>query len=379
MVRLATQQEQPEIVDLGGGRRVHLHERIGRGAAAAVFRATYELPSGLRHPAAVKAFDAMSSDESEGIVAGLGVVASRLACVRHPNVVRIVDLGVAQARPMLVLELVDGVSLRALMDRYRERKTRMPLDLALFIVAELLEGLSGARTATDRQGMQLGIHHLGLTAGEVLLSFLGEVKVTDFELQTVRAGASSVRSLGAVAGRAVTLPPEIAQGDRGDARSDVFAAGVVMRELLVGPRFPAGLSNGEAIRMAREGYVQPVSFQPSLPEALIGIMRRALAIDPEHRFPNPSAMAFELRRIVLGMGVGDARWFLRRALEREFKTDGEVTAEVPSGSVELLPVAELPLPKPKRRARTTFDPIDDDDTIVCLASDVFELTGDPEE
>lgn len=372
MARLATQQEQPEVVDLGGGRRVHLHDQLGRGACATVFRATYELPSGLRHPAAVKAFDAMSSDESESIVAGLGVVAARLACVRHPNVVRIVDVGVALARPMLVLELVDGVSLRALVDRYRERKARVPLDLALFIVAEILEGLSGARTAADRDGLQLGVHHLGLTAGEVLLSFLGEVKVTDFELQTVRAGASSVRSLGAVAGRAVTMPPEIAQGERGDARSDVFAAGVLMRELLVGARFPDGIGNGEAIRLAREGYVQPISFQPHLPESLVTIIRRALAIDPEHRYPNASAMAFEVRRIALGMGVGDARWFLRRALEREFKTDGEVTAEVPSGQVELLPVAELPLP-PRRRS---FDPGDDDDTIVCLASDVFELARD---
>lgn len=372
MVRLAVQQEQPEVVDLGGGRRVRLHDRLGRGTCATVFRATYELPSGLRHPVAVKAFDAMSSDEAESIVAGLGVVASRLACVRHPNVVRVVDVGVALSRPMLVLELVDGVSLRALLERYRERKARVPLDLALFVVAEILEGLSGARTASDRDGLQLGVHHLGLTSGEVLLSFLGEVKVSDFELQTVRAGASSVRSLGAVADRAVTMAPEIAQGERGDARADVFAAGVLMRELLVGPRFPDGIGSGEAIRLAREGYVQPISFQPNLTDSLVSIIRRALAIDPEHRYPNASAMAFEVRRIALGMGVGDARWFLRRALEREFKTDGEVTAEVPSGQVELLPVAELPLP-PRRRP---FDPGEDDDTIVCLASDVFELARD---
>jgi hypothetical protein len=108
----------------------------------------------------------------------------------------------------------------------------------------------------------------------------------------------------------------------------VFSLGVIARELLIGPRFPQGLSNPEALRLARVGHVEPMTFQPHLPESLLGVLQRALMVDPGDRYPNASAMAVELRRIALGMGVGDGRWFLRKALDREYGTDPETTQEV---------------------------------------------------
>ena len=142
--------------------------------------------------------------------------------------------------------------------------------------------------------------------------------------------SSGVRNLKLVAHRTATMAPEVACGQEGDSRSDVFSFGVILRELFVGPRFGPVVRNSEAIALAREGFVQPMSFQPHLPEALMLVMLRALRIDPAERYPNASAMAFELRRIALSMGVGDGRLFLRRALDREFGNDAsEITAERP--------------------------------------------------
>jgi hypothetical protein len=103
---------------------------------------------------------------------------------------------------------------------------------------------------------------------------------------------------------------------------------VLLRELLVGPRFRPGTSGAEAVRLAREGYVEPVTFQPRLPRELESVMERALEVNPEARYPNASALVADLRPVALCMGVGDGRYFLRRTLEREWQGD-DVTGQIP--------------------------------------------------
>lgn len=314
-------------IEIDAGRSAHILERIGKGTLSTVYRVLLESHHGVCREVSLKLFHAIASDEADHVATLLGETAQRAACVRHPNVVEVYELGFAQGQPFFVQELVDGVSLADLMEKYASRGRRMPPDVALFVAVETAEALDGARMARDLDGVQLNMLHLGLTPREVLLSWRGEVKVSDFEVTIARGATSSVRSLRAVANRASTMAPEVAAGGPGDARSDVFSMGILMRELLVGPRFPKTLTNPEAIRLAREGYVQPLTFQPQLNEGLVDIMERALEVDPDMRYPNASALAFDLRRIALSMGVGDARWFLRRALEREFGEDSEVTKE----------------------------------------------------
>ncbi|HSO37210.1 MAG TPA: protein kinase, partial [Labilithrix sp.] len=279
----------------------------------------------------IKVFGTMASDDADSALAAAARAARRGACVRHPNVVEIHDFGQWRYQPYFVLELVEGVSLHALLERYLAKSRRLPLDLALFIGSEVAEALGGARTARDHHGVQVGMLHLALGPRKVLLGWRGEVKVGDFETSMAAGASSSIRSLRAVAHRTVTMAPEVAQGASGDSRSDVFSLGIVLRELFVGPRFSRDVTNADALRLAREGYVQPISFQPHLPDALVHIMRRALQCDPSDRYPNASALAFDLRRAALALGVGDGRVFLRRALDREWGNDAEVTNELPYG------------------------------------------------
>lgn len=324
-----------EYVELEDGRRVSLLELLGKGQISSVYRGAVDAPSGVRRAVAIKLFHDVATEEAEHVASVVRRAVRRTACIRHPNVVSVEDFGVTGGYPFVVQELVDGVTLEALMERHASRAQRMPLDLALFIATEMAEGLSGARTARDHAGFQLGVLHLALSPREVLLSFRGEVKVVDFELSRAQGATSSVRSIRAVATRARTMAPEVAQGDDGDARSDVFSLGVIIRELLVGPRFPAGASDADLIRLAQEGHIEPISFSPHLPAALLPVLSRALEVDPYRRFPNATAMVYELRRIVFGMGVGDGRWFLRRSLDHEWGNDAlEATGEqhVPPGS-----------------------------------------------
>jgi hypothetical protein len=146
-----------------------------------------------------------------------------------------------------------------------------------------------------------------------------------------------------VAPRIRSLSPEVARGKPGDARSDVFSLGVLLRELLVGPRFPPFATDSQALAWARDGVVHQGMFEPQPPPLLRTVLTRSLERDPRRRYPHAGALAAELRRAALSMGVGDGRTFLRSALARAFgedggldedETTGEVKAPRPSGVID---------------------------------------------
>jgi serine/threonine-protein kinase len=264
---------------------------------------------------AVKVFDIPASEDQEQIVHAVAHATRQAACVRHPNVVHTYEMTVtSDRRPVVISELIEGTTLPTLVEAHAKARRRFTPDLALFVATEVAEGCAGAREARTPDGEFLNLCHLDLASREVLISSHGEVKVTDFGLGPAMRGSSAVRSMRSLARRLATMAPEVACGDRGDARTDVFAIGVILRELLVGPRFPPNVGDADRLRLAREGYIHAGLFTPSLPRQIDTIIRCSLEKDPADRWPHAGLMAFELRRACLSMGVGDARLFLRTAM-----------------------------------------------------------------
>jgi serine/threonine-protein kinase len=326
-MRIATPTPPPlGAIPIGEGRRVVIGSVLGQGATTTVYEGVLEGLHAMRRRVAIKLWRALGSEERDSVMEGLGYVAQRSACVHHPNVVDTYEIGVHNGLPFIVSELVEGRPLPDLVSVMAQRGRRVPLDIALFVATEVAEGLNGARIAKNHLGVQLGIAHLNLSAREVMLSYNGEVKLTDFEIGAVRLASSAVRSLSKVARCAEAMSPEIACGVEGDARSDVFSLGVLMHELLIGPRFPRGISDADAILRAREGWVQPITFEPHLPSELQAIVFRALEIDPAARYQNAGAMVYHLRHVALSLGVGDGRFFLRQTLQAELDDERSDTA-----------------------------------------------------
>jgi serine/threonine protein kinase len=303
-------------IALAQPRRVHLGDLLGSGNVATVYRGLLCSEGRVKRPVAVKIFESVSSDERETVFPRLERLARHAAYVQHPNVVETYEFGiVATSQPYLITQLIEGLSLTSLVEAYGRTRKRIPLDLSLFIGLEVAEALVGTRRATTPEGRRIGFAHGDLSPREVLLSWNGEVKVSDFGVARAVGASSAVRRIAMLAKRVATVAPEVAQGQKDDPRSDVFSLGVLLHELLVGPRFPAGMPDAEKLECARTGYVHTSAFGPQLPDRLREVMLRAIAIDPDVRYSHAGMVAYDLRRVAMEMGVGDGRVFLRNALQ----------------------------------------------------------------
>ncbi len=334
-----------------------LVSELGRGVTATAYRGVLETDSFIRRPVAVKVFDLSSNEEPEAPLVALARAAQKAAYVLHPNAVQTYEMAlVGRSHAAVVSELVEGTTLERLVRGPGGASgggaggpKRMPLDLALFVTTEIAEALSGARMATTPEGIHAGLAHLDVALHQVLLSFHGEVKLSDFGLAQVALWGSRVRAIQSISERWASVAPEVAQGRGGDARSDVFSLGILLREMLIGPRFSPDLSDAEAMEYTRDGFVPPTFHELQLPPAVAEILRRALERDPSRRFPHATAMAYELRRVALSMGVGDGRMFLRNAIAEQ--TTVATIPPAPSSSSIERPISTRPRSSRSRISR----------------------------
>jgi len=281
-----------------------LFDRIGKGGMAEIFlaRTTTELGGSrlvvvkqiLPHLADVPGF------------ADLLVAEAKLAArLNHANIVQILDLGRQGDVLYIAMQYVEGFDLNELLRRCARTKTPVPVEYALLIVIEMLRALDYAHRRMTDDGQPLGIVHRDISPSNVLISFEGEVKLCDFGI-TRANDVAEVLPEDAIKGKAGYMSPEHARGDQVDARADLFAAGIVLWELLAGKRmYKAGVGAGPTLLdLAREANV------PELParglrheEELHAIVHKALARDRDERYPNAQAMLRDLEAYVARAGL----------------------------------------------------------------------------
>jgi len=267
--------------------RYVLEARMARGGMGEVFRAIAVGPGGFEKPVVVKRIlqaHAGRSDLADLFVAEAKLM-SRLA---HPNIVQVIDFGRGDdGAYFLVLELVRGVDLGRFCTWYAARQIDVPVPIALFVVSQALRGLHHAHTQAYADGQTLV--HRDVSPGNVLLSVVGEVKVADFGVALVAEPGGARPSH--VLGKPTYMPPEQFDGLAVDARTDVFAAGVVLFQVLTHDLpFPGtGASYQGAVRRGASRKLS--ALRPGIVPELEAIVARALARDPAQRFPDARAMA----------------------------------------------------------------------------------------
>jgi len=224
------------------------------------------------------------------------MVALRLS---HGNLVTVFDAGLQGDRIFLAMDYVDGRDLHAVWNRCSEKLTPFPVDIAVYVIKELCRGLAYAHAFEE-----LKLVHRDVSPGNVLLSFSGEVKLTDFGLATSSLKMEKT-SPGIIYGKLSYLSPEQARREPLDGRTDLYAAGILLWELLTGRqlfpvgRDPAGGSaegaNSDALQRARDPHVPPPStLTTRVPPELDRIVKRALAPERQDRYPDGEAMRADL-------------------------------------------------------------------------------------
>jgi eukaryotic-like serine/threonine-protein kinase len=278
-------------------------ERLGGGGQAEVFRGVSESLQGFKKPVAIKRvlphlttnpqFVAMFLDEA------------RLSLfLQHANVVQVFDISKADdGTYFLVMEFVDGCDLKALINHLGERG-QIDIGLVLHIMIEASKGLHYAHTLENPQtGKPLGIVHRDVSPPNIMLSKNGEVKVVDFGLAKAET-AVEITDEGVVKGKFSYLSPEAALGQAIDARTDVFALGIITWEMLTGRRLFYNDDPHTTINLVRAARVPSISaMNPNVDAELDAVVRKALARDPEQRTATAADYADELSQHLFARGL----------------------------------------------------------------------------
>lgn len=218
-------------------------------------------------------------------------VASR---IRHPNVVETIDVVEHGGEVLLVMEYVAGLSLSELGQLASRALQPMPIDVAVGIVAQALEGLSAAHAAVDDDGQPLEVVHRDLSPDNLLIDGDGRVTVLDFGIARARGRMQPTTEVGTVKGKLGYLAPEQLYGDA-SVQSDVWAMGVVLWELLAGRRLFSGDSEPAALARALTSKIPPPSelrggIGPELDATVLAALQRT----ERHRLTTARAFAEKL-------------------------------------------------------------------------------------
>jgi serine/threonine-protein kinase len=296
--------------------------RIASGGMAEIYRGTRTMPDASLCPVALKCILPLYTSDPE-FIEMLKDEARTCGLLDHPNIARIYELGNVEEQCFLAMEFVDGMDLRSIVRRGRERDTELLAPWALYVLEQALRGLHAAH--------ERGIVHRDFSPSNILVGYEGEVKLIDFGIAKAAHNRSQTRS-GVIKGKVKYMSPEQTMGKRLDARSDVFAAGVVLYEALTGNapfHAPDDVSLMEAIRL--QDPDPPSHHNPRLPAALDAVLQRALSKDVASRFPTAAAFADALAPLLREMAPGfepsELGAFLCRIFARERRDAEEQLSE----------------------------------------------------
>ena len=279
-----------------------LLERINVGGMAEVFTAKAFGVEGFERILAIKKILPTMAEDDEFIT--MFIDEARISVqLNHANVVHIHELGKHEDTYFIAMEYVPGRDLRTLLERYRRRKEIMPTAQAVFLASKICEGLDYAHRKKDARGQDLNIIHRDISPQNILISYEGEVKIIDFGIAKA-ANRSQKTQAGILKGKFGYMSPEQVRGLPIDRRSDVFAVGVILYEMLTGERLFVGESDFSTLEKVRNADVPtPRQFNPNIPAGLERVLMKALSGDADTRYQWGSDLQEDLMRFLL---AGDA-------------------------------------------------------------------------
>ncbi|MDQ3036369.1 MAG: serine/threonine protein kinase, partial [Myxococcota bacterium] len=269
--------------------RYRVTERLEAGGMAEVFKGESLSVQGFKKQVAIKRvlphlaqnknFIQMFLDEAR-----LG------ARLTHANIVTVFDIGAADNTFFIVMEFVDGCNLKTVIESYRQQGRRIGVKEAVYVCVQACAGLSFAHELQSEEEEDLHIVHRDISPPNILLSKRGEVKVTDFGLAKATTQLEKTDP-GVVKGKFSYLSPEAALGQPVDARTDIFALGIVLWEMLAGRRLFLGETDYQTVKLVQQANIPSLArLNPEVDAELEVALAKALTRDPNNRYQTAREM-----------------------------------------------------------------------------------------
>ncbi len=241
----------------------------------------------------------------------------------HANIAQIYELGQIANSYFIAMEYIPGKDMRAIFDRCRKKAEPAPIPLVAYCVSKMCEGLDYAHRKKDGMGRDMNIVHRDISPQNILISYEGEVKVIDFGIAKA-AGKATKTQAGILKGKFGYMSPEQIRGLNLDRRSDVFAIGVCLYEMLTGERLFVGDSDFSVLEKVRKAEVAPPStYNRRIPEQLEKIVLKALARDVDERYQYASELGDDLQRFLITSETIFGRKDLMQYMKSTFAEDVE--------------------------------------------------------
>ncbi len=281
--------------------RYKVLEKVAAGGMAEVYRAESAGLEGFKKIVAIKRVLPHLSEKKQFI--GMFLDEARVSAhLSHSNCVQVFDIGVGDNTYFIVMEYVDGSDLKGVIEYRRKLNQPFPVEEACLICVKICEGLAYAHELTDSKGESLNIVHRDMSPPNVLITRHGEVKIVDFGL--AKANSQLERSEpGIIKGKFSYLSPEAAKGGTVDGRTDIFAVGIILWELLAGRRLFMGESDLETVRMVQSARVPSIrEINKNVSAELERVLLKSLTEDPAQRYQRARDFGRALNQLLFTMG-----------------------------------------------------------------------------
>lgn len=286
-----TDYDGPQRID-----RYDLVAEIASGGMATVFLARLSGVGGFRRFVAIKRLHPHLAKEREFVEMFLDE--ARLAAgIHHPNVVPILEVGASERGYYLVMEYIEGDTLARLLARAATSGRRLPVNVGIKVVVDMLAGLHAAHELKDEQGGATELVHRDVSPQNILVGVDGNTRITDFGVARAASRLSATRA-GQLKGKIAYMAPEQAVGDPSvDRRADVFSAGIVLWEVLAAKRlFKAENEAATLSRVISEPIPHICDVNPEIGRELGDIVMKSLERDRDARYSNCQDLADDLER-----------------------------------------------------------------------------------
>src|SRR5437660_2810340 len=308
-----------------------LMKKLAAGGMGEIFLAKQQGPAGFQKILVVKKILGHLTENKEFIEAFLGE--ARLAAqMNHRNIVQVYELGEQDRAYFIAMEFVQGKSLRDVIDSAIKRKEKLHPELCRLVGEQICDGASYAHNLTDMTGRSLNPVHRDLNPQNVLVSYTGDIKIIDFgiaksEMSTVKTEAGMIK------GKFVYMSPEQSLAKKLDKRSDIFAIGITLYEMLTGVN-PFHKSNIVLTLEAVQRYEPPPpsEYDPGY-APFDPLSAKALTKDRDRRYGDASEMTDDLRRVTLPRAPERIGQFVSRLFRVELEAEQKVLQETDSSKI----------------------------------------------